>query len=217
MKSRLLEKTIHKILLFIGLLVLVWSRFDPVDSLAWIFLSLPVILATIFFYLTYKHFRFTHIIYWLGFFWAIVILVAAKHTYNLNPLFEFFKSTFDLSRNHYDRFAHFLQGFIPVLMIKEFLLRKGYITENKATNMIVIGLVLAFSASWELLEYFVTILSGMPHHYTLGMQGDVWDTQNDMMWAIIGAYVSLKTIGPYHLRKVHEKMREESSIKNYNI
>jgi putative membrane protein len=93
----------------------------------------------------------------LVFYMPVLLMVGAKYTYTYVPLFDSLSETFGWTRNYYDRVAHFAQGFVPFLIFKEYLLRKGLMSEMvRLTNLIVITMILGFSASWELLEYTAT-------------------------------------------------------------
>lgn len=195
----------NKLFLLIGFIVLGWSYVNHEDTFAWLAFTSLVVIATIVVVLTYKRFQFSTYLYLFGLFWAILLLVGAKYTYTTNPLFETLKTTFNWQRNHYDRVGHFFQGFVPFMIFKEWFVRKGYIKRNRAGLVIIILVVLGCSALYEFLEYGAAIIADKPQSYVLGLQGDVWDTQNDMLMALIGAIVSHFTLGKYH-DKIIDKM-----------
>jgi putative membrane protein len=205
------ERRLHIFLLIIGLLVFVWSYVDHKLTFGWILLSVPIIIVSMLFIFTYKRFTFTTLIYIIGFFWACLLMVGAKYTYTYVPIFDSLSEAFGLTRNYYDRVAHFAQGFVPFLIFREYLMRKGILSNRKSTTLIVIGLVLAFSASWELLEYSTAELSGKSQSFILDMQGDIWDTQLDMLSAIVGAITSWLILGKYHLGLIEEKMKKQNN------
>jgi putative membrane protein len=206
--SKQLELRVHVILLIIGLLVFIWSYIDHRLTFGWILLSVPIITVALVFILTYKRFTFTTLIYVIGFFWACLLMVGAKYTYTYVPLFDSLSEAFGLTRNYYDRVAHFAQGFVPFLIFREYLIRNQILANRKLTTLIVIVLVLGFSASWELLEYTTAELSGMSQSFILDMQGDIWDTQLDMLSALIGAVASWLLLGKLHMRMVINKMQK---------
>lgn len=205
------ELRTHVILLIIGLLVFGWSYIDHKLTFGWILLSVPIITVSMLFIFTYKKFTFTTLVYVIGFLYACLLMVGAKYTYTYVPIFDSISEAFGLTRNYYDRFAHFAQGFVPFLIFREYLLRKGILSNRISTILIVIGLVLAFSASWELLEYSTAELSGKSQSFVLDMQGDIWDTQLDMLSALIGAITSWLILGKYHLRLIEDKMKKQGS------
>ena len=202
------EQRLHLILLVIGLFVFVWSFIDHKLTFGWILLSVPILTVSLLFILTYKRFTFTTLVYVVGFLYACLLMVGAKYTYTYVPLFDNLSEIFGWTRNYYDRVAHFAQGFVPFLIFKEFLLRKGTVKDSRLTNLIIIALVLGFSATWELLEYSTSELSGMSQSFVLDMQGDIWDTQLDMLSALFGAISACLVLGRYHLSLIKAKMDE---------
>jgi putative membrane protein len=203
---KITEKRLHFILLIIGLLVFVWSYIDHKLTFGWILLTVPIITVSLLFILTYKRFTFTTLVYVAGFLYACMLMVGAKYTYTYVPLFDYLSEMFGWTRNYYDRVAHFAQGFVPFLVFREYLIRKKILNKGKLNNLIIIAMVLGFSASWELLEYTTSELSGMSQSFVLDMQGDIWDTQLDMLSALIGALASSLLLGKIHLKLIDRKM-----------
>ena len=132
-----------------------------------------------------------YVSYFLLFLHTIILLAGAHYTYAKVPLFEWFKEWFGWERNYYDRLGHFFQGFVPAVVLREILVRQSVVNGRSWLNVIVLGLCLAFSASYELFEWGVAIFTGTAADDFLGTQGDVWDTQWDMAMAFMGAGLSL--------------------------
>lgn len=189
---------IHLIFLFIAVLAYIWSYFNHYDLFAWFALSIQVVIGVAFFILTYKRFTFSTFVYAFGLFWVIILLIGAKHTYSNNPTFDLISQYFNLSRNYYDRLAHFIQGFIPAMIIKEFLYRKNILKPSKMSIFLIICLALSFSAFYELIEFTAAEYTNRPASYILDTQGHNWDTQWDMILAILGASASLFFLGKRH-------------------
>ena len=61
---------------------------------------------------------------------------------------------------------------------------------------------LAFSAFYELIEFWTALASGEGATYFLGTQGDPWDTQWDMMLALIGSITALVLLSRWHDRQL---------------
>jgi putative membrane protein len=207
--DKITEKRLHVILLIVGLTVFVWSYIDHKLMFGWVLLSVPIITVSLLFILTYKRFTFTTLVYVVGFLYACLLMVGAKYTYTYVPLFDSLSEMFGWTRNYYDRVAHFAQGFVPFLIFREYLLRKGILNKGKLNNLIIIAMVLGFSASWELLEYTTSELSGMSQSFVLDMQGDIWDTQLDMLSALIGALSSSILLGKFHMQLILKKMNNK--------
>ncbi len=189
-------------------IVLIWSSINAEDYFAWVMLTIPALIYVGTLIATHKKFKFTYFAYVLVFVHVVILLIGAKYTYTYNPLFEEIKEIFNLSRNHYDRVGHFALGFVPAIIAREFLLRKGYFKKSKFFYVTVFAFVLALSATWELLEFFATIISGRPAQYILSLQGDSLDTQKDMLLAVIGAALALVFLG-----KIHDKWIQSISKK----
>lgn len=200
------EHKFHVLLLILSGGVFVWSFIGLYDLFGWTMLTIPIVLLIAYAVITYKRFQFTTIAYIMLFFYIIILWIGAKYTYTLNPLFDIIKDTFNLSRNHYDRVGHFAQGFVPVFFVKEYLLRKKHFQRSFFFYLVVFMMILAIAASWELLEFVAAVISDRPVEYVLGLQGDIWDTQWDMIYALIGAAVSLITFGKLHDKQIAKKM-----------
>lgn len=203
------EKRKHCILLLLSFIVLIWSATKPLDYFAWFMLTLPALIFVSCLVLTYNKFQFTTLAYTIVFVHIAILLIGGKYTYTFNPLFLEIKEIFNFSRNHFDRVGHLAQGFAPVFLVKEYLLRKGFFKKSKFFYLILFCFILAISASWELLEFFVTIVSNKPATYILSTQGDMWDTHWDMIMAIIGAASALLIFGKLHDKKIREIERSQ--------
>lgn len=191
-------------LLVVIIILLIWSSINAKDYLAWVMLTIPSLIYIVVLVSTYNKFRFTYFSYVLVSIHIVILLIGAKYTYTSNPLFEYLKEVLNLSRNHYDRLGHVAQGFIPAIITREFLLRKGYFIKSKFFYVTVFAFVLAISASWELLEFFAIIISNRPARYILSFQGDILDTQKDLLLAVVGAACSLIFLGRAHDRRIKE-------------
>ena len=129
-------------------------------------------------------------------------MVGGHYTYAEVPLFDRLAEMFDWQRNHYDKVGHFVQGFVPAILAREILLRKAVVNGRAWLNFYVVCFCLAFSAFYELIEWWVAVLSGESAEAFLGTQGYVWDTQSDMAWALTGAVLSLLLLSRYHDRQI---------------
>jgi putative membrane protein len=192
----------HFFLLILGILslVFVWSAILPMHRPTWWLEVFPVLLALPILFFTYKHLEFTRLAYLLMLIHAIILLIGGHYTYAEVPLFSWLRDTFDLSRNYYDRVGHFAQGFIPAIIAREILLKKSPLTKGAWLFFIVCCICLSISVVYEFLEWWVAVYSGEAADKFLGTQGDVWDTQWDMLLALIGA-ISAQLV----LAKVHDR------------
>ena len=193
--------------LWLGLffIVLILSGINPKDQFTWLLEVIPAIIGLVLMASSYKHFKLTPILYGFILAHCIVLMVGGHYTYAEVPWFD---SLFGSERNNYDKIGHFFQGFVPALLAREILLRKNVINGKGWLNVFVVSICLAFSAFYELIEWWVAVLSGENAEAFLGTQGYVWDTQSDMGIALLGAICSLLL-----LSKVHDKQLK--NVKDY--
>ena len=193
--------------LWLGLffIVLIWSGINPKDQFTWLLEVIPAIIGLVLMASSYKHFKLTPILYGFILAHCIVLMVGGHYTYAEVPWFD---NLFGSERNNYDKVGHFFQGFVPALLAREILLRKNVVNGKGWLNVFVVSICLAFSAFYELIEWWVTVLSGENAEAFLGTQGYVWDTQSDMGIALLGAICSILL-----LSKVHDKQLK--NVKDY--
>jgi putative membrane protein len=188
----------HAVLLVGFLILFLWSAYRPVNRFTWFLEVSPALFGFIWLLYTHRKFQWTLLTYTLMFFAGALLLIGGHYTYGGVPLFDWIQEMWNLHRNHYDRFGHFFQGFTPAIVSREMLLRSSPLQPGKWLNFIIICIVLAVSASYELFEFAVAKLIGAAADNFLGTQGDVWDAQWDMLFALIGAIFSLLLWSRYH-------------------
>lgn len=177
-------------LLSVLALIFIWSAIHPYDYFIWFLEVFPVIIALPILVFTYKKFPLTPLLYLLILLHAIILMVGGHYTYAEVPVFNWLRDTFDLSRNYYDRVGHFAQGFVPAMIAREILLRKNIVKKSGWLFFVVCCICLAISACYEIIEWWVAVASGEGADAFLGAQGDIWDTQWDMLIALIGAILA---------------------------
>lgn len=182
---------LHKLLCTSFWIALLISGICPKDFFTWCLEVAPAFIVVLILMITYRRFRFTTFTYVWIFIHMLILLIGGHYTYAEVPLFNYFRDTFDLERNYYDRVGHFMQGFVPALIAKEVLVKVVEVQKKGWLELLVISVCLAFSALYELLEFAVAKLTGTEAEAFLGTQGDVWDTQWDMTFALIGAILAL--------------------------
>jgi putative membrane protein len=132
----------------------------------------------------------------------VVLMTGGAYTYARVPLGFYLQDWLNLGRNPYDKIGHFFQGFVPALAAREILIRGNYVRGKKMLNFIVICMVLAISATYELIEWASALALGQGAQDFLGTQGDPWDTQSDMFFALIGALSAWLFLGRAHDRQI---------------
>ncbi len=184
--------------------VLIWSAALPKDPFTWFLEVLPVFIGLFILLLTYKKFPLTSLLYTLILIHMIILMVGGHYTYAEVPLFDWIKETFDQNRNNYDKVGHFAQGFIPAILAREILIRKNIVQGSKIwLNYIILSLVLAFSALYELIEWWVALAVGENAEAFLGTQGYMWDTQSDMGYALFGGIMALMMLSKFHDKQLN--------------
>ncbi len=179
----------------------------PHDRLTWFLEVAPVIIGIAIMIPTRRSFPLTPLLYWLIFAHGLILILGGHYTYAQVPLGFWVQDAFDLARNHYDRLGHFAQGFIPAILAREVLLRKTHLRPGKMLAYLVVSVCLAFSAFYELVEWWAAVALGEDAHSFLGTQGDVWDSQWDMFMAMLGAVVALIALSSWHDRQLAALVR----------
>jgi len=183
--------------------VLVWSGINPKDQFTWFLEVFPALIGFVLIVLTYKKFPLTPLLYTLILIHMIILMVGGHYTYAEVPVGEWVKELLHQSRNNYDKLGHFFQGFEPAILAREILIRKHIVTASRAwLNYIVLSIVLAFSAFYELIEWWVALATGEDAEAFLGTQGYMWDTQSDMMYALVGGITALLLLSRWHDRQI---------------
>lgn len=178
--------------------VLIWSGVNPKDQFTWLLEVAPALVGGVVLLLTYHSFRLTSLLYIFILMHFMVLMVGGHYTYAEVPLFDSIKEIFALERNNYDKVGHFFQGFVPALLAREILLRKNVVNGRAWLNLFILSVCLAFSAFYELIEWWVAIATGDSAEAFLGTQGYVWDTQSDMALALVGAITSIIVLSGFH-------------------
>lgn len=168
-----------------------WSIINPKEGFTCFLEIIPALIGLIILTVTFPKFRFSNFTYFLILTHCIILFIGGHYTYAEVPLFDFIKETFHQSRNNYDKLGHFAQGFVPAMIIRELFIRKMVIANTSFFNFIIVSICLAISAAYEWIEWFVSISTGDKGDSFLGTQGYIWDTQSDMLFATIGAIISL--------------------------
>ena len=184
--------------------VLIWSGINPKDYFTWLLEVLPAIIGLVVMAATYKKFRLTTLAYFLILLHSIILMVGGHFTYAEVPLFDWIRDVFNMKRNNYDKVGHLAQGFIPAIIAREILMRLEVVSGKGWLSFLVICICLAISAFYELIEWWAALLSGEAAEAFLGTQGYVWDTQSDMMLALVGAVIALILLSKIHDRQLQK-------------
>ena len=182
-----------------GWAILAIRPYDRADWAMENFFPLSQLLAVI---IAYRYYKFTRLSYYLIFFYLFVQTYGGHYTYALTPPFNWLRDEFHLSRNHYDRVAHFCLGFLLAIPIREILLQ-FVLASRRWMAFITSAIVLAIGAFYEFIEWWVSVLvTPELGDKFLGTQGDIWDTQWDMFLALVGAILALAIFSRRHDRQL---------------
>ncbi|MBK6833963.1 MAG: DUF2238 domain-containing protein [Bacteroidetes bacterium] len=206
----------HITLLSIYLIVLIWSAINPHDYFTWVLEVFPALIGLGILLATKNKFPLTDITYILILVHCCILFVGGHYTYAEVPLFDWIKEYFGQDRNNYDKVGHIAQGFVPAIIIREVFVRKEIIKKGMWLSVIVVFFCLGISAMYELLEWLVAELSGEGADAFLGTQGYAWDTQSDMLCAMIGAISSLLLFSKLQEKQIN-KITKNLTTQNVTI
>ncbi|MCY7387738.1 MAG: DUF2238 domain-containing protein [Burkholderiales bacterium] len=181
---------------------LAWSGWAPYDRATWWLEVAPCFMALVLMWWTRKTFELTTMLYWLIAIHGLILILGGAYTYARVPLGFWMQDWFGFTRNNYDKIGHFAQGFIPAIVAREVLIRKFAITRRGVVAFLCIAICLGFSAFYELIEWWSALIMGQGADEFLGTQGDQWDTQSDMFFALIGASCALVSLSRWHDRQM---------------
>jgi putative membrane protein len=191
-------------LLLVLTAVFIWSAIRPHDYFTWFLEVFPVLIALPLLAMSYRNFPLTNLVYGLIAVHMVILLVGGHYTYAEMPLFSWLRDYYGWDRNYYDRLGHVAQGFVPVMVAREILLRTSPLKPGKWLFFIVVCVCLAISAFYEFIEWWVALASGSDAVAFLATQGDVWDTQWDMFLAFSGAIFAQLFLTKVHMRQMRQ-------------
>src|SRR3954464_6854101 len=200
---------LHAALLGLFAVSLVWSAIRPFGYELWALEVFAAVVGVALIVATYRRFPLTDLLYVLIFLHALILLVGGHYSYARVPLGDWVRDAFHLARNHFDRLGHFAQGFVPAMVAREILIRKNVVRGRGWLFFLVFCIALAISASYELFEWAVAVLSKSSAEDFLAMQGDPWDTQEDMATAVVGAIVAQLALARWHDHLLKKYVRPE--------
>jgi putative membrane protein len=179
----------------------VWN--PPAGRTSWLLEVGPGLAGIAVLAMVFPRFPMSQMVYVCVFVHVLILIYGGYYTYALAPLGDWAKEAFGFSRNHYDRVGHLALGFFPAFIIREVLLRRTPLERGGWLTFLILSVVLAVGAFWELLEWWTTLVvaSDIGEAF-LGSQGDVWDAQWDMFLALVGAAISLTLFSRLHDRSM---------------
>lgn len=194
----------RRLIWFVALLapVVIWSWIAPHDRFTWWLESIPAVVGVPLILALQRRFPLSSLLLVLLWLHCVILVTGGHYTYARVPLGEWARGWFGWTRNNYDKLGHFAQGFVPAILTRELLTRTSPLKGSRWLGFLVICVCLAFSAFYELIEWFTAVTSGAAADDFLGTQGDPWDTQTDMLMALIGATVAVLGFSGWHDRSM---------------
>jgi len=183
-------------------IALVVSGIAPTDRITWVMEVLPVVIAGAVIAVTWQRFPLTTLLCILIAVHSIVLIVGGHYTYAHVPFGFWLQDVLGTMRNPYDKIGHFLQGFVPAMVAREIFVRGGYVAGRRMTAFVCVCVALAVSAVYELVEWWAALSMGQGADEFLGTQGDEWDTQSDMLMALIGSCTAMLLLSRLHDRQI---------------
>ena len=197
---------IHVVLLIIVFFFFLWSLIKPAHYPIWILEVAPTVIAIIFVFFLYKKLRFTSLTYCIIALLSILTFIGGHYTYDDVPFFDWLQQHYDLNRNHYDRFGHFMKGLLAIV-IREILLLNTPLRLGKWVQFIAISITLAIAALYEIVEWIAGKIAKRETKDFVGAQGDIWDAQWDMTLTLLGSFLALLLLTSWHNKLIKKEKR----------
>jgi len=199
------------LLLILGCAVLALSSIAPRNRITWFIEVAPLFVVGPWLLLTWHRFRLSLLAYQLLFVLAFVLIVGAHYTYSMVPPGDWLQTKLGFQRNHFDRLAQFTAGAVTAILVRELLMRRTGLRPGVALFLLACAAALSASALHELAEWLSARQLGSRAEAFIGAQGDPWDTQWDLTWALIGAIAAQLLIARWHERQV-QRLRERETL-----
>ena len=190
-------------------IVLLWSGIEPHDQFTWFLEVLPAVVGLGAMVVSFKRFPLTPMLYGFILVHCWILMVGGHYSYAHVPVFDWIRDAWGQDRNNYDKVGHFAQGFVPALLAREVLIRLEVVKTRGWMNVFIVSVCLAFSAFYELIEWWVAVAIGEDAEAFLGTQGYQWDTQSDMALALLGAVSAIVILSKCHdgaLKKINDAL-----------
>jgi putative membrane protein len=191
-----------RVLLFALAVITLWSAFEPANQRVWFFEALPALGLMGGLVWSFRQWPLTTLSNSLIALGATLMLIGAHYTYARMPLFSLLRDSLALSRNHFDRFGHLFQGVVPAIVLREVLIRRRLVSSGVYLSVLVVGFCLALAVTWEIVEWIAVVIAGGTPEIYQGFQGDAWDSERDVVCALIGAVAGLALLGRMHDRQL---------------
>ncbi len=201
-----------RVIIALLFLVFIWSVIDPTDYLKWFTAVLPVLVGLGIVWAISGRFKFTSFTYTLIASYCVVLLIGAHYTYAKVPLFNF--GLTGEGNNLFGKFLHFVQGFVPVMIIREIFIRQRILLKDRWLNFVIVCACVAINVGYELIEWFIKEGTQTAAYMVWESQNYEWDTQPNLLLATIGAMTGIITLGTRQDRAIRHLKRRK--VKEWN-
>jgi putative membrane protein len=194
----------YYLLLTLFFLGLIWSGINPRNYGHWVGEAAAPVVGLIILTATFKKCRYTILTYSVILISCYLMFIGAHYTFSRVPLFDWIRDYFGQDRNNFDKFGHFVQGIIPILITRELFIRRLIMRDYKWISFISFCICMATTSVYEVIEFIACQLAGKNPNTFLGAQGYIWDSQSDMFYAAMGGLIML-----LFFRKTHDRIIEK--------
>lgn len=182
----------------IPLILLIWiiafwifTAISPFNRYDWLMENILFFISFIVLIFTYRKFPLSNISYILITSFLTLHLIGAYYTYSEVPFGFYLDKNFNFGRNHFDRLVHFSFGLLLTYPIREILI-KSITVRGFLGFFLPVSIAFSCSSFFEIIEwFFVSVVNPQLGAAYLGMQGDIWDAQKDMLLALIGSVIAM--------------------------
>jgi len=206
--SRLSDRAYRGLLAVLFAVIWALLAIAPLDRHDWALENLLVLAAAIAFLWLRKSLALSKVSSALIFVFLSVHEIGAHYTYSEVPYDRWAEALFGVTineifgftRNHFDRLEHLFYGALLAYPMREAYVR-AQMLKGRLTYSIPITITLAFSAMYEIFEWWAAEIAGGDLGVAyLGSQGDVWDAQKDMALAGFGSILAMAVTFLVHRR-----------------
>jgi putative membrane protein len=181
-----------KALVVIFFLCWVLLAINPVDEGIWALENFLVVTVFPLVLWLDKRYNFNKLTYLSLTIFVILHLFGAHMTYNTMTYFTWFSDWFGWERNYYDQVIHFLFGLMVFVVFFEIFYHQG--VSRRLSYLIAFLFITAIGAWYEVLEWLTMVLFCQQTDrscFEVITQGDIWDAQKDIAYAMIGSIIAL--------------------------
>jgi putative membrane protein len=181
-----------RILVVIFVIFWIALAVNPVDPGIWALENILVVTVFPIVLWLDRRYDFNNLTYLSLTAFVVLHLFGAHMTYNNMTYFIWYSDWFGFERNYYDQVIHFLFGLMVFVPFFEVFYHQGI--SRRLSYLLAFLFITSIGAGYEILEWLsMEVFCPQPQVICLEQltQGDIWDAQKDMVFAIIGSVLAL--------------------------